>query len=82
MNRITYRMTKSAYDHRTGCYTSIERDVGNLTLADVRRRIARLPETTDWLWSVEKRLVNADGSTDRLGSINASEFSDDVPDFR
>ena len=78
---IFYTMQKSAWDARLGDYSAIEAHTGAITLAEVQSRVARLPDTTDWLWTVEKRRGDPDGYSEVVGSVSADEFNGDVEEW-
>jgi hypothetical protein len=80
---IVYQMEKYSWNARTGEYDNTEKLVYPLTLKEVRARVARLPETTIWLWSVSKHRLNKNccGGRELIADINAEEFDSDVPDY-
>ena len=73
-----YTMQKSAWDARLGDYSAIEISAGPLTLREVRARVSRLPDTTNWLWTIDKRSGDIDGFNYIVGSTTADEFDGDV----
>ncbi len=82
MMHIFYTMSKSAWDAKLGDYSSTEIQTGSLTLKEVRGRVARLPTTTDWLWTIEKRQSDIlEGYSELLGYVSADEFDGDVESF-
>jgi hypothetical protein len=80
---IVYQMEKYSWNARTGGYDNTEKLVYPLTLKEVRARVARLPETTIWLWNVSKYRLNKNcyGGRELIADINADEFDGDVPDY-
>ncbi len=73
-----YTMDKSAWDARLGEYSATEIQTGVLTLAQVQARVSRLPDTTDWLWTVDKRRGDPDGYNEVIGSVSADLFDGDI----
>ena len=68
-----YIMEKSAWDNARGEYSIITK-TPSLTLSQMKAKVARIPKTTDWLWSI----TMIDTRTEEvLGSISADEFKND-----
>ena len=77
---VKYLMTKNGWDHYTGGFTSKEKVAGWLTIEQVRSRVARLPDSTRWLWDIDA--YRKEGPHDHIvGSINAYDFEGFVPEY-
>ncbi len=83
MKDIFYQMKKAAWDCATGGYTATERVTDYLTLAQVRARVARLPDSTIHFWGITMYCRNeeSEGAKYITGEISAEEFDGDVPVF-
>jgi hypothetical protein len=84
MEEYVYTMTKYGWNPSRGEYCNEEKIVDCLTLKQVQARVKRLPDTTAWLWSISKYVIDksACGGRSHVESISADEFDGDVPDMR
>ena len=73
-----YIMRKYDWDPDRGEYSNVTKRTPQLTLAQVRARVARLPDTTRHFWHIDAYSVM---DALRVGGINADEFDGEVPEF-
>ncbi len=76
-----YTMQKSGWNAHTGDYSNVDISTGPLNLSDVKNRVSRLPSTTDWLWTIDKREGKPNGFNHVIGSVSADEFNGDVEEW-
>lgn len=77
-----YTMDKSGWNAKLGDYSATEIQTGPLTLSAVQARVTRLPDTTDWLWTIDKRRGDPNGYSEVIGSVSADMFDGDVMEDR
>jgi len=76
---IHYEMRKMGWNAGSGAYDNVECVIAPLTIKQVRARVARLPESTNWLWRILAIMTESGPTSYTVGSISADEFSRDVP---
>jgi hypothetical protein len=57
--------------------------VYTMTNKQIQARVKRLLNTTAWMWSISKYVVDksACGGRSHVGSISAGKFGNDVPEY-
>ena len=77
-----YVIKKRGWNAAEGAYINVERVLGPLSIEQVRARVAKLPDSTIWLWTIVLQKVYADGHGETIGSVNSEEFDGATPEWQ
>ena len=82
-DHIFYRMFRYGWDKKTGSYDRIISKTTDLTIKQVVKKLKHIPDKTIYTWEIEKLVKDssAENGCSVIGSVNADEFIDDVPDW-